>query len=73
MDLFLSLLLKLGQVQDAKFLHPEFHHFDFILLIQMDDAIQREAFLQQLKQISSIELTASIPLEGLKSKSNFIF
>jgi hypothetical protein len=39
----------------------------------MDDAIQREAFLQQLKQISSIELTANIPLEGLKSKSNFIF
>jgi len=55
------------------FLIPEFHHFDFIFLIQMDDAIQREAFLQQLKQISSIELTANIPLEGLKSKSNFIF
>jgi hypothetical protein len=55
------------------FLIPEFHHFDFILLIQMDDHAQRDTFLQQLKQISSIELTAGIPLEGLKSKSNFIF
>ena len=55
------------------FLIPEFHHFDFIILIQMDDSAQHDAFLQQLKQISSIELTASIPLEGLKSKSNFIF
>ncbi|HEU5292764.1 MAG TPA: IPExxxVDY family protein [Cyclobacteriaceae bacterium] len=55
------------------FLIPEFHHFDFILLVQMDDSNQREAFLQQLKTISSIELTATIPLDGLKSKSNFIF
>lgn len=29
MDLFLSLLLKLGQVQDTKFLHPEFHPLDW--------------------------------------------
>ena len=55
------------------FLIPEFHHFDFIILIQMDDLAQRDTFLEQLKQISSIELSASIPLEGLKSKSNFIF
>ena len=55
------------------FLIPEFHHFDFIILIQMDDTALRDTFLQQLKQVSSIELTASIPLEGLKSKSNFIF
>lgn len=55
------------------FLVPEFPHFDFIFLVQMDDAQQREAMLLQLKQIPSIELTAPIPLEGLKSKSNFIF
>src|SRR5688572_11789228 len=55
------------------FLIPEFHHFDFIILVQMDDLAQRDTFLQQLKQISSIELTSGIPLEGLKSKSNFIF
>jgi hypothetical protein len=39
------------------FLVPEFPHFDF----------------EQLKHISSIELAANIPLEGLKSKSNFVF
>lgn len=55
------------------FLVPEFPHFDFIILIQMDDSIQREAMLSQLRQIPSIELAASIPLAGLKSKSNFIF
>jgi len=55
------------------FLVPEFPHFDFIILTQMDDSTLRDIFLLQLKQISSIELTAGIPLEGLKSKSNFIF
>lgn len=55
------------------FLVPEFPHFDFIILIQMDDSVQREAMLSQLKQIPSIELSAGIPMAGLKSKSNFIF
>jgi hypothetical protein len=55
------------------FLIPEFHHFDFIFLIQMDDSKVREIYLQQLKQVPSIEFIADIPLEGLKSKSNFIF
>lgn len=55
------------------FLVPEFPHFDFIILIQMDDSVQREAMLSQLKQIPSIELAAGIPVAGLKSKSNFIF
>jgi hypothetical protein len=55
------------------FLIPEFHQFDFIILIQMDDSKLRDAYFQELKQIPSIELTTSIPLEGLKSKSNFIF
>ena len=55
------------------FLIPEFHHFDFIILMQIDDSKVRDNFLQQLKQIPSIEFTAEIPLEGLKSKSNFIF
>ncbi len=54
------------------FLVPEFPHFDFIFLIQMDDSSQHDTFLQ-LKQIPSIELTVRIPLEGLKSKVNFIF
>ena len=55
------------------FLIPEFHHFDFIFLIQMDDTTLRETTISQLRQIDSIELVSSIPLEGLKSRSNFIF
>jgi hypothetical protein len=55
------------------FLVPEFPHFDFIFLIQMDDSAQREEVVSKLKSIPSIELLAPIPMEGLKSKSNFIF
>jgi hypothetical protein len=55
------------------FLVPEFPHFDFIFLIQINDSGERDTFLSQLKQIPSIELVASIPLDRLKSKSNFIF
>lgn len=55
------------------YLVPEFPHFDFIFLIQIDDVTQRETIANQLRQIASIEMVSSIPLEGLKSKSNFIF
>ena len=55
------------------YLVPEFPHFDFIFLIQIDDMTQHEAIANQLRQITSIEMVSSIPLEGLKSKSNFIF
>ena len=55
------------------YLVPEFPHFDFIILVQMEDLASHETLLTQLKQIASIELAAPIPLEGLKSKSNFIF
>ena len=54
------------------FLTPEFPHFDFIILIQMEEP-ERIKFIEQIKHIPSIELVATIPLEGLKSKSNFIF
>ena len=54
------------------FLIPEFPHFDFIILIQMEEQV-REKVIEQLKHISSIELVANIPLDGLKSKSNFVF
>lgn len=55
------------------FLVPEFPHFDFIFLVQMDDQARNEKVIAQLKQVPSIELVSAIPLEGLKSKSNFIF
>ena len=54
------------------FLVPEFPHFDFIILIQMEEQV-RTKVIEQLRHISSIELVANIPLDGLKSKSNFVF
>lgn len=55
------------------YLVPEFPHFDFIILVQMEDTASHETLLEQLKQVPSIELAVPIPLEGLKSKTNFIF
>lgn len=54
------------------YLIPEFPHYDFILLNQMEGEL-RDKLIPQLKEIPSVELVASIPLEGLKSKLNFIF
>jgi hypothetical protein len=54
------------------YLIPEFPHYDFILLTQMEGELH-EKFIPQLKEIPTVELVASIPLEGLKSKLNFIF
>lgn len=55
------------------YLVPEFPHFDFIILVQMEDTALHELLLAQLKEIPAIELAVRIPLDGLKSKSNFIF
>jgi hypothetical protein len=52
---------------------PEFPHFDFIFLMQIDDEEQRNVLLTKLKELSFVELATPIPLAGLKSKSNFIF
>ena len=54
------------------FLVPEFPHFDFIILVQMEETVRTNLF-EQLKHIPSIEMVANIPLDGLKSKSNFVF
>ena len=55
------------------FLIPEFPHFDFIILAAMEEQYARQELISALKSISEVQLVASIPLEGLKSKSNFIF
>jgi hypothetical protein len=54
------------------YLIPEFPHFDFIILAAMDDYSHQE-LIDLLRSIPSIQLATFIPLEGLKSKSNFIF
>ena len=54
------------------FLIPEFPHFDFIILAAMEEH-KHQQLIDLLKSIPSIQLVSPIELEGLKSKSNFIF
>ena len=55
------------------FLIPEFPHYDFIILADMEEQYSHQQLIHSIKSITSIQLAAFIPLEGLKSKSNFIF
>jgi hypothetical protein len=55
------------------FLIPEFPHFDFIILGAMKDQYTHPQLLELIKSIPSVQFVAFIPMEGLKSKSNFIF
>lgn len=54
------------------FLIPEFPHFDFIILASMEDHTHQQ-LIDLVRSIPSIQFAASIPLVGLRSKSNFIF
>lgn len=54
------------------YLIPEFPHYDFIILAAMEEQ-HTQQLVQLIRSIPSVELVASIPLHGLKSKSNFIF
>lgn len=55
------------------FLIPEFPHYDFIILAAMEEQYANHHLIQRIRSITAIQLVASIPLDGLKSKSNFIF
>jgi hypothetical protein len=55
------------------FLIPEFPHYDFIILAAMDEKHTDKSLIDLIKSAPSIQFVAPIPLEGLKSKSNFIF
>jgi hypothetical protein len=55
------------------FLIPEFPHFDFIILAAMEEHYTHQQLIDLIKSIPAVQLISPIPLEGLKSKSNFIF
>ncbi|HKZ37359.1 MAG TPA: IPExxxVDY family protein [Chryseolinea sp.] len=55
------------------FLIPEFPHYDFIILAAMEEQYPHQNIIHLIRLIADVQLVASIPLEGLKSKSNFIF
>ena len=54
------------------FLIPEFPHFDFIILAAMEEHTHQD-LIELIKSVPSVQLAVSIPMDGLKSKSNFIF
>jgi len=54
------------------YLIPEFPHYDFIILAAMEEQ-HAAGLIHLLKSISVVQLVATIPLSGLKSKANFIF
>ena len=64
---------KPGEQDSGKyFLIPEFPHYDFIILAAMEEKYQLN-LIDLLRSVPSVQLVAPIPMEGLKSKSNFIF
>ena len=60
--------------QDAGkyFLIPEFPHYDFIILAAMEEHTPQQ-LIDLIRTIPSVQLAAAIPMDGLKSKSNFVF
>ncbi|HYF66853.1 MAG TPA: IPExxxVDY family protein [Ohtaekwangia sp.] len=55
------------------FLIPEFPHFDFIILAAMEEKHDHQDLIRLIKTIPAVQLVSTIPMDGLKSKSNFIF
>jgi hypothetical protein len=64
---------KPNELDNAKSLVPEHPHYDFILMVQGEEQSLAKKMLGSIKKISSVELATFIPLDGLKSKENFIF
>ena len=55
------------------YLIPEFPHYDFIILAAMEEQYTHQQLIDLIRSIPAVQLVSPIPLEGLKSKSNFIF
>ena len=55
------------------YLIPEFPRFDFIILARLNELGMQQPLIDCIKSVPSVELVTPIPLENLKSKSNFVF
>ena len=55
------------------YLLPEFPHVDFIILARLNELLMKEPLTETLRHIPGVELVSTIDLEGLKSKTNFVF
>lgn len=62
-----------GQEATKYYLIPEFPHYDFIILAAMEEQFMHQPLIDRIRSIPAVQLVSVIPLEGLKSKSNFIF
>jgi len=51
----------------------EFPHFDYVLMTQGADKIDSNRLQEYLRDITSVEMVAFIPLDALKAKDYFIF
>src|SRR5687767_9364477 len=61
------------QERGKYYLIPEFPHYDFIILAAMEEQYAHHKLIDLIRSIPSVQLVAPIPMEGLRSKSNFIF
>jgi hypothetical protein len=62
-----------GQDASSYFLVADHPHIDYFLLIKGPEQSIAENILSTIRQITSVEFAAFIPLDFLKTKENFIF
>ncbi|GAB1445432.1 hypothetical protein MASR2M41_11260 [Flammeovirgaceae bacterium] len=63
-----------NEVDAAKsFLIQEYPHLDYVVMSQGADKFETDQLQEHLRNISSVEMVAFIPLDTLKSRDYFIF
>ncbi len=63
-----------SEIDAAKnFLIQEYPHLDYVIMSQGADKFDVDHLQNELRNISSVEMVAFIPLDTLKSKDYFIF
>jgi hypothetical protein len=60
---------------DGEYLLPEFKHMDFLWLIKGDSITDDECrkLIQEIKNVSGVQLVAELTNEQIKNKGNLIF
>lgn len=70
---FIQLLKNKSPDFESRYLIPEMTHFDFILKINGSfQTFATQEVIKELREVKYIEYIASIELEKLKSKDNFL-
>lgn len=62
-----------SESDDIAYLLPEMNHFDYIIKLDANSqSFAKEEVLKELREVKWIEYIASIEVEKLKSKDNFL-